>query len=118
MRRSIALLAQAAAKAGASAAAPASATSAAQPRARKQAIELTDAAAARIRQLLEQRHKVRRRRTRKSGGFLHSRSDPLTHQALDPPNPHQTQEYLKLGVKKRGCSGLSYTLNYAGEEGA
>jgi len=60
MRRSLALLAQAAAKAGAAPAAGA------QPRApRKQALELTDAAAARIRQLLEERHKVRRRGLRR-----------------------------------------------------
>eukprot|EP00882_Tetradesmus_deserticola_P022221 GHRQ01024115.1.p1 GENE.GHRQ01024115.1~~GHRQ01024115.1.p1 ORF type:complete len:137 (+),score=27.54 GHRQ01024115.1:732-1142(+) len=58
------------------------------PVAKKAAVDLTAAAANRIRELLQARHKRR-----------------------------VAQEYIKLGVKKRGCSGLSYTLNYSDTKG-
>lgn len=59
----------------------------------KSAIQLTDTAAERIKDLLHSR--------RKAGG-----NSPLLVKSF-------FQEFLRLGVKRRGCNGLTYTLNYA-----
>jgi iron-sulfur cluster assembly protein len=55
------------------------------PRAKRQAMTLTDAAAARIKELLDKRGKP-------SAG-------------------------IRISVRTKGCSGLSYTLEYADERG-
>jgi len=58
---------------------------AAKPRLKRQAMTLTDAAAAQVRRLLDKRGKP-------SAG-------------------------IRIGVRTKGCSGLSYTLEYADERG-
>jgi iron-sulfur cluster assembly protein len=75
-----------------------------QPRAKKAAIELTAAAATRVKQLLDTRHKV----------CISAQASMQSFSAAGCSQGGHLQEYLKLGVKKRGCSGLSYTLNYSG----
>lgn len=54
-------------------------------------VELTEAAAERIRVLLERR--------KESGG-----------------GGGEREEFIRLGVKRRGCNGLAYTLNYDTEK--
>ena len=65
------------------AAPPAPPAAAARPRMKRQAMTLTDAAAARVKALLDKRGKP-------SAG-------------------------IRIGVRTKGCSGLSYTLEYADE---
>ena len=60
-------------------------TAPAKPRAKPKALTITDAAAARVRQLLDKRGKP-------SAG-------------------------IRISVRTKGCSGLSYTLEYADEAG-
>lgn len=67
------------------AAPPAPPAGAAKPRMKRQAMTLTDAAAARVKALLDKRGKP-------SAG-------------------------IRIGVRTKGCSGLSYTLEYADERG-
>ena len=66
-------------------AAPPPAAAAPKPRMKRQAMTLTDAAAARVKALLDKRGKP-------SAG-------------------------IRIGVRTKGCSGLSYTLEYADERG-
>jgi iron-sulfur cluster assembly protein len=94
MRSSLAVLAEALHKAASSRL----------PRAQKAVLDISDAAAERIRMLLQQRQKV----------WCTSES----HTLLPAHSLCMLQDFLKLGVKTRGCSGLSYTLNYAGEQSA
>ena len=87
----------------------AAAVSRAAPRLRKAPIVLTDAAANRIRDLLDRRNKVCPRIcvAEKASGTLGQSSPTDSLVGF-------LQEYLKLGVKQRGCNGLAYTLKYAG----
>lgn len=81
------------------------------PRSRKSAVDLTEAAVHRIKQLLDVREKV---------GHLPLPPAHATAVAWRPwaftgalTQLPRVQEFLRLGVKRRGCNGLAYTLNYA-----
>eukprot|EP00882_Tetradesmus_deserticola_P033839 GHRQ01038691.1.p1 GENE.GHRQ01038691.1~~GHRQ01038691.1.p1 ORF type:complete len:162 (+),score=25.09 GHRQ01038691.1:732-1217(+) len=83
------------------------------PVAKKAAVDLTAAAANRIRELLQARHKVCSLEAARQHERLHASPFLL----LRLTQRRVAQEYIKLGVKKRGCSGLSYTLNYSDTKG-
>jgi hypothetical protein len=79
---------------------------AANPRTRKAALELTDAAAARIRELLSQRHKVRGAHAiapglRRGQGWLSA--DARRGAALLGPRPRPRCAWLPPGVPQAGC---------------
>ena len=97
----------------------AQATSRSAPRLRllKSPVTLTEAAAGRIKQLLNKRQKVGPAAVlHMTSCFCESRSwciQDCTVLLLEL-QPVSIQEYLKLGIKRRGCNGLAYTLNYSG----
>ena len=82
------------------------------PRLRKAPIQLTDAAAERIRDLLARREKVN---SVPVGCCIPCNEATYRADVLFSAGV-ALQDYLKLGVKRRGCNGLAYTLNYAGDQ--
>ena len=97
----------------------AQATSRSAPRLRllKSPVTLTEAAAGRIKQLLDKRQKVRPAAVLHTTIFLCECQCCCLQDStvlLLELHPVSIQEYLKLGIKRRGCNGLAYTLNYSG----